>query len=152
MRAALFAVVCLMSLPSFAAPKSTEVTLEVTLTDNLGIRRGPNGAWTPMGAPHVSSWFIRVPQKFLRANKLTPAAEDYFYASLYGPTWKQGNDDGSRYMPVEAKVRVLTAKEIAGALWTQQNRKLVVFGPDGNVREKLGEVQTKPPVHLDAVK
>lgn len=152
MRALLFAFACLVSLPAFADHKSSDVTLEVTLTDNLGIRRGPNGAWTPMGAPHVSTWFIRVPPKFLRSNKLTPAAEDFFYASLYGPTWKQGNDDGSRYLPVEAKVRVLTAKEIATALWTQQNRKLVVFALDGTVREKLGEVQTKPPAHLDAVK
>lgn len=148
MRAALFAFVCLMSLPAVAAPKSADVTLEVTLTDNLGIRRGPKGEWTPMGAPHVSVWFIRVPPKFLRGGKLTPAAEDFFYASLYGPTWKQGNDDGSRYLPVEAKVRVLTAKEVASALWTQQNRRLVVFAPDGSVREKLGEVQTKPPQHL----
>jgi hypothetical protein len=128
-------VLLALTVPVAAQPAKKQVTLEITLKDHIAFRRG--GVWTPAGDAHVTNWYVRMPAAFFDGKKLTAAAEDYFYANLYGPTWKDGNGDGSRYMPVEAAARVLTAKEIAGQLWTTKNRQLVVFGTDGKVLEKL---------------
>jgi|GEM_PF-1279518 len=111
------------------------LTLELTLTDNLGFRIG--GQWKAPGEPHVTTWFVRMPAAFFDGKKLTAVAEDAFYAQLYGPTWKNGNDDGSRYMPVSIKVRVLKDKEVAEAPWAKKGGKLTVYGPDGKMIEKL---------------
>ena len=120
--------------PALADAKKP-LTLELTLTDNLGFRHGSE--WKAAGSPHVTTWWVRMPAPFFDGKKLTPAAEDFFYAQLYGPTWKNGNDDGSRYMPVEVKVRVLKDKEVAEKPWEAKKGKLTVYGPDGKVVEKL---------------
>ena len=48
-------------------------------------------------------------------------------------------------MPKELKARVLTRPEIDSKLRTTKNKQLVVFGADGKVIEKLGEIQQVKP-------
>jgi hypothetical protein len=151
MRAFAFLLAMAVGAPVVAAPKV--VTLELTLTDNLGFRRGPNREWTAVGQPHVTTWFVRMPAAWLDGKKLTAQAEDFFFAQLYGgPGWKNGNDDGSRYMPQEVKVRVIDAKEAAGKPWTAKRQQLAVYAPDGKVTKEGPLPEAKQPVHFDGSK
>lgn len=131
-RFALLAV--LVPFIAFAAGKTGKpVTLELTLVDDLGLPIG--GTWRPTGSPHTTKWFARVPPSWFdaKSGRLTKQGEKHFYANLYGPTWEQGNDDGSKYIPIDLKARALSDKEVAARPWVAANRNLAVFAEDGSV-------------------
>ena len=50
-------------------------------------------------------YFIKVPLDWIENGQLTAPALEKFYAFLYGETWRNGNDDGSRYLPLKATVQ-----------------------------------------------
>lgn len=59
----------------------------------------------------TNDYFIKVPLNWIENGQLTASALERFYAFLYGVTWRSGNEDGSRYMPLKAVVTLLNEEQ-----------------------------------------
>lgn len=61
--------------------------------------------------------YLRAPAHWLENGQLTQAAKDAVLAKLYGPDWKNGNSDGSRYVVLSFGCRPMSATEEASGAW-----------------------------------
>jgi hypothetical protein len=74
--------------------------------DELGTHLfNPNG-YTP-----TNTYVYAVPDAWIENATLSADGFEKVYAHLYGATWRSGNDDGSRYIVLDASARVLPATD-----------------------------------------
>ena len=88
--------------------------VQLTLKDALMF---PSGGISP--ATYACVIFLRVPPDWLAGQQLKPEGFEKVFEKMYGPTWRQGNSDGSRYHVMSQQARVLTPEEEAAAPWRE---------------------------------
>lgn len=103
----------LLAMTVTAAP----TLVRVDMSDAL---RPPNGFESPGSKPLVI--FVKAPAAWVSKGALTDAARRTLLARLYGgPSWEQGNEDGSTYVVKSFASKVLSAAEpladTPGAYW-----------------------------------
>jgi len=59
----------------------------------------------------TNDYFLKVPLGWIENGQLNSNALGRFYNLLYGPNWRAGNGDGSRYLPLKATVIFLTDQQ-----------------------------------------
>ncbi|HRH45132.1 MAG TPA: hypothetical protein PKY82_26070 [Pyrinomonadaceae bacterium] len=59
----------------------------------------------------TNNYFVKVPLEWLENGQLTVYGLERFYEYLYGTTWRMGNDDGSRYLPLAAGITFLNDEQ-----------------------------------------
>jgi len=70
--------------------------------DYLGVHTfNPNG-YTP-----TNTWVYEVPDEWIVNGQLTSDGQERIFEHLYGKTWRGANDDGSKYVVLECRSRVL---------------------------------------------
>ena len=81
----------------------------LTLEDALAFYRPAVEDYTFNPAATLTNrWHYAIPADWLAADgTLPPARLEVLLCHLYGPSWRQGNDDGSRYVVVRADIAVL---------------------------------------------
>lgn len=79
---------------------------QVDFQDGLAL---PSGYVSP--ASYRICVYLRVPALLLDQGELRPDQLDLIFAYLYGPGWRDGNEDGSRYVWRDLKVRRLSSAE-----------------------------------------
>lgn len=63
--------------------------------------------------------YLQVPETWLEGDTLLASSEESILECLYGMSWRQGNEDGSRYHVFSLKSDILTAQEVADRIWLQ---------------------------------
>lgn len=84
----------------------------VTLRDGLAL---PSGFVAR--SSHACAIYCRVPPDWIEGDSLAPERLEAVYEKLYGPTWREGNDDGSSYAVLSLRTHVLTDEEERSAGW-----------------------------------
>lgn len=88
-------------------PEGTAV-FQVDFQDGLAL---PSGFVSP--ATYRCCFYLRAPESVLVNGDLRDEHLESMFAYLYGPGWRNGNEDGSRYVWRDLKVRRLTGDEVA---------------------------------------
>lgn len=90
------------------ASSTARIYVNVSITDTLSFWRDDVGTyvWNPKLSTTVFRDF-EVPQAWVRDGKLVPDAFERIYEYFYGPRWREGNADGSRYVVLEAESEVV---------------------------------------------
>lgn len=86
--------------------------VQITLRDGLAF---PDGFIAP--SPYACILYCRVPTEWLDGDVLHEDRLEAIYEAMYGPTWREGNDDGSHYVVRSLKMQVLSAQEEESAPW-----------------------------------
>ena len=89
----------------------TDRVVRITLKDGLMLP----GFTAP--ASYTCVIFCRVPPDWLDGARLGEEKLEVIYESLYGPGWRAGNEDGSRYVVLDVDSRVLEPDEEQSAPW-----------------------------------
>lgn len=81
--------------------------VEITIEDTLAFYRPDADTYVvnPSVRPKKSTWVYDVPATLVADGALTEAGLERVFAQLYGPTWRQGNADGSRYTVISVVSR-----------------------------------------------
>ena len=145
-------LVVVAALCSTSAIADSVKVIRVDMEDALQLPSG-NTFPSPSG-PLIL--FVKAPGTWLEKGALTPKAKAALLARLYGPTWEQGNDDGSKYVVKSFTSHELTAKDLKAPPWKDPKLKNLWFYEVNKTGEldKRGPdfgppVQPKAPVHLD---
>jgi hypothetical protein len=72
-------------------------------------------------ASYTCILYLRVPDGWLSGSALLPAKKEAVLENLYGKTWRQGNEDGSRYVVLDNRETLLSAQEEAARVWLQHD-------------------------------
>ena len=101
------------------------MVLQITIKDGLMF---PTGVLSQ--APYRCVVFCRVDE-----SRIGDDIQETVFAHLYGPTWRMGNDDGSRYVVLSADSHILTPAEEQTAPWlevtdTQNDHYWFYHAPD----------------------
>lgn len=91
-----------------------EKVVLVTLNDGLML---PSGFVSP--ASYECAIFCRAPDEWLAGDSLRPEFEELIPEFLYGKDFRNGNDDGSRYVYRNLRSRLLTSEEMTEKIWEQ---------------------------------
>lgn len=83
-----------------------EIIVQITLKDALITSFGSR-----MPSPYTCKIFLRAPENWVENDNLTEEGKEKFFQTFYGPDWKNGNSDGSRYSVYEYEETVLKSPE-----------------------------------------
>ena len=89
-----------------------DAVVRVTLEDGLAF---PSGAVAP--ASYACVIYCRVPEDWTADGALKEERHEAVLEYLYGKTFRQGNEDGSRYVYRNFRSHVLTPEEEASTPW-----------------------------------
>ena len=93
--------------------------VKITLNDGLML---PSGFVSP--ATYVCNIFCKVPAEWTGDNALKTEHEEAVLEYLYGKKFRDGNEDGSRYVYRNFRSQVLTPAEVESGEWrTATNTK-----------------------------
>lgn len=104
----------LRALPKVSCPiaicektvRMAEILIQITLRDALITSFGSR-----MPSPYTCKILLRVPETWIENNKLIEKGKEKIFQTFYGPGWKIGNPDGSRYIVNEYEETVLKTPE-----------------------------------------
>lgn len=95
-----------------AAPKTEIKTAILIVQDGLGF---PSGFVTE--ASYKLNIFCRVPTDWTDGERLKINTLEKIFEFLYGANWRNGNDDGSRYMVIDSFSRVYDDETVKKTRW-----------------------------------
>ena len=93
--------------------------LRLTLTDTLGFWDDDLGDYIfdPENSKSFTTWF-RLPDGWLFEGRLLPERREQLFEFFYGPGWRGGNGDGSKFIVLDSREHELSEAERAGRVWT----------------------------------
>jgi hypothetical protein len=77
----------------------------------------PSGFIAP--ADYTCVLYLRVPEAWLEGDALLASSQESILERLYGKTWREGNEDGSRYHVFSLTMALLSRQEVADRPWLQ---------------------------------
>ncbi len=110
--------------------------LRLTVTDTLGVWVDGNHAFSPMAKVTRTCWY-RVPSDWVVGGALAPGRRDRLVDALYGPGWRDGNPDGSRYVLLDVDEKVLTEREARSRPWLSDRAGFYVWTSEDGFREVI---------------
>jgi len=83
------------------------IRVEVTIKDTMAFWNDhiESHVFNPNGYCPTNVWVYEVPDDWVSGSELNETGLEGVCAHLYGPTWRAGNDDGSKYVVLEATSR-----------------------------------------------
>jgi hypothetical protein len=111
------------------------VYLRLTITDTLSVLVDGSPAVNPLAKVTRTFWY-RLPPEWISGGRLLPERRGYLLDLLYGPGWRQGNGDGSRYVILEIVEHVLTDDEARGRPWLSDRAAFYAWR-EGDVIEEI---------------
>ncbi|MEH1128618.1 hypothetical protein [Micromonospora sp. CPCC 206061] len=110
--------------------------LRLTITDTLGVRVDGNHAVNPLAKVTRTFWY-RLPADWVAGGALAAGRLERLIDAIYGPRWREGNPDGSRYVILGIQETVLSDQEADGKPWLSDRAAFYVVGEDGRLREVI---------------
>jgi hypothetical protein len=111
------------------------VYLRLAITDTLSVLIDGSHAMNPLAKVTRTFWY-RLPADWVCSGRLRPRRREQILDLLYGPGWREGNGDGSRYIILELHERVLSEGEASGRPWLADRAAFYVWR-DGDVIEEV---------------
>jgi hypothetical protein len=111
------------------------VYLRLTITDTLSVLVDGGQAVNPLAKVTRTFWY-RLPSDWVSGGRLVRARRDYLLDLLYGPGWRHGNGDGSRYVILDLQEHVLTDDEARRRPWLSERAAFYAWRP-GDVIEEI---------------
>lgn len=109
--------------------------VRLTITDTLGVLVDGAHAVNPLAKVTRTFWY-RLPPGWICDGRLEPRRREQLVDLLYGPGWRTGNGDGSRYVILELQERVLSVDEARARPWLGDRAAFYVWA-DGDVLEEV---------------
>ncbi|MFY1636075.1 hypothetical protein ACN27F_22830 [Solwaraspora sp. WMMB335] len=110
------------------------VYFQLRITDTLGVWVKGAHAFNPLARVTRTFWY-RLPAEWMVEGALPQERREMLVDRLYGPGWRDGNPDGSRYIILGVQEKVLSAREAAGKPWLADRGGFYVWVADGELRE-----------------
>lgn len=112
--------------------------VQITLSDALMF---PSGFLAP--ASYACVIFCRVPPGWIDGEGVRREGLEKIYEKMYGNNWREGNDDGSRYIVRSVEVRALSRADEEQGVWREvkndDNNHYWFYHAEGG--EELKEVE-----------
>ncbi len=105
-----------------ASKSATIKTFLVKAQDGLML---PSGFVSP--ATYTCNFYARLPLDFFDGEKLKENRLEKLYEKVYGKTWRNGNEDGSRYVVINSSSKILGSEDLrtinfSGLKTTEENQ------------------------------
>ncbi|WFE24945.1 hypothetical protein O7623_16055 [Solwaraspora sp. WMMD791] len=110
------------------------IYFRLQITDTLGVWVEGTHAFDPAAGITRTFWY-RLPTEWVVNGAILQQRREMLVDRLYGPGWRNGNPDGSRYIILRVREKVLTDGEAAGKPWLAERGGFFVCAPDGAQRE-----------------
>ncbi|ROO51672.1 hypothetical protein EDC02_6557 [Micromonospora sp. Llam0] len=110
------------------------VYFRLKITDTLGVRVEGAHAFNPLAGITRTFWY-RLPTDWVVDGAVPRQRREMLVDRLYGPGWRAGNPDGSRYIILGVQEKLLSDGEAAGKPWLADRAGFYVCAPDGELRE-----------------
>jgi hypothetical protein len=110
--------------------------LQLTITDTLGVWVNGDHAINPMAKVTRTFWY-RLPEHWVAGGALSPDRRQHLINRLYGPGWREGNPDGSRFVILDLQEKVLSAREARAKPWLSDRAGFFVLTDDDLLREVI---------------
>jgi hypothetical protein len=110
------------------------VYLRLTITDTLAVWVEGSTAFDPL-AKITRTFWCRLPGDWVVDGALREARRDCLVDHLYGPGWRTGNPDGSRYIILDMQEKLLSEREAEAKPWLSDRANFYVCEPDGTLSE-----------------
>ncbi|MFV2019823.1 hypothetical protein [Micromonospora sp. LOL_023] len=104
------------------------------ITDTLGVWVEGAHAFDPIARITRTFWY-RLPAEWVVDGAIPVQRREMLVDRLYGPDWRNGNPDGSRYIILGMQEKVLSDGEAADKPWLADRAGFYVWVPDGELRE-----------------
>ncbi|MDG4763872.1 hypothetical protein O7632_07085 [Solwaraspora sp. WMMD406] len=104
------------------------------ITDTLGVWVEGAHAFDPQAKVTRIFWY-RLPAEWIVDGALPRERRETLVDQLYGPGWREGNPDGSRYIILALQEQVLTDEEADGKPWLSDRAGFYVCDTEGDLRE-----------------
>jgi hypothetical protein len=87
--------------------------VEIQIKDTMAFWREGIETFTydPNGYAPTNTYVYSVPDAWIENGALSHEGLERVYQNLYGPNWRLGNGDGSQYVVLESRSRVLPADD-----------------------------------------
>ncbi|SDY72517.1 hypothetical protein SAMN05444365_103261 [Micromonospora pattaloongensis] len=109
------------------------VYLRLTITDTLAVRVEGATAVDPF-AKITRTFWCRLPADWVTDGALCARRRESLVDRLYGPGWRTGDPDGSRYVILDMQEKVLSEREARARPWLGDRANFYVCEPDGTLR------------------
>ncbi|HEU4421071.1 MAG TPA: hypothetical protein VFR67_00850 [Pilimelia sp.] len=109
--------------------------LRLTITDTLGVTANGADAFNPLARVTRTFWY-RLPEAWVRGGRLSPRRREQILDQIYGPGWRTGQVDGSRYVILELQERVLSVDEAHAKPWLSDRAAFYAWR-EGDVIEEV---------------
>jgi len=109
--------------------------VRLTITDTLGVLVDDVHAFSPLAKVTRTFWY-RLPESWVSGTRLVPQRREDLLDRLYGPGWREGQPDGSRYMILEIQERVLSVDEAQAKPWLADRAAFYAWR-DGDLMEEI---------------
>jgi hypothetical protein len=93
------------------------IRIEVTIKDTMAFWNNAleTHTFNPNGYCPTNTYVFEVPDAWIADGVLTAAGLERVFVHLYGPSWRVGNEDGSKYIVLESSSRVLAPDDTRAA-------------------------------------
>jgi hypothetical protein len=110
--------------------------LQLTVTDTLAVWADGSHAVNPSAKVVRTAWY-RLPDHWVIDDVLAPGRCDRLVDNLYGPDWRRGHPDGSRFVLLDLRVRVLSPEEARTRPWLGDRAAFYAWDTDDDIHEVI---------------
>jgi hypothetical protein len=110
--------------------------LKTIITDTMGFWDDFLGDYVanPNRSKTFTDWY-RLPEDWLHDGVLIPERRQALLRHMYGPSWRLGNGDGSKYVVLNMEEHLLSEAEVAERPWLLLHDKCYTVDSDGVIAD-----------------
>jgi hypothetical protein len=102
----------------------------------------PSGFVSP--ADYSCVLYCNVPDNWFSGDKIISGKAEVILEKMYGPNWRQGNEDGSYYVISSMEIQEISDSQVNEKIWSKDNKEDKNFRYWYYLVSAVGEVKTVP--------
>jgi hypothetical protein len=106
--------------------------IKLTIKDTLAFYNDAVGDYTfnPDNAQTAVYWFA-LPESAFDGDDLRPECQEPLLQAIYGPDWRHGNGDDSKYVVLHVRLSLPTPEEEQSAPWLAERAACLIVSEEG---------------------
>jgi hypothetical protein len=106
--------------------------IKLTIQDTLAFYNDSVGDYTfNPDYPQTAVYWFALPQSAFDGDDLLPQCQEPLLQAVYGPKWRSGNDDGSKYIVLNVRLSLPTPEEERTRPWLAERVTCLLITEDG---------------------